>query len=108
MKLDSYSFKRIKNGNKTIELRLFDEKRKKLNLGDYIDFENSNDKCSVEIIGLFRYNTFKRLLDDFDMSYFGREINYSKKEFLIEMREIYSFENEKKYGVLGIKMKLIK
>ena len=38
MKLNEKPFNNIKNGTKTVEYRLFDEKRKLLNVGDNIVF----------------------------------------------------------------------
>ena len=38
MKLNNKPFNMIKNGRKNIELRLYDEKRRKLNIGDEIIF----------------------------------------------------------------------
>ena len=36
MKLNKSPFERIKNGTKTIEFRLYDEKRKQIKVGDKI------------------------------------------------------------------------
>ena len=41
MKLYSSPFEMIKSGEKTIELRLFDEKRQKVKIGDKIVFTNT-------------------------------------------------------------------
>ena len=38
MKLDKEPFEKIKSGEKTIELRLYDEKRRKIRVGDIIVF----------------------------------------------------------------------
>ena len=38
MHLDNGSFNSIKNGTKTIEMRLFDDKRKEMSIGDEITF----------------------------------------------------------------------
>ena len=38
MKLNKSPFERIKNGTKTIEFRLFDEKRQQIKVGDKIEF----------------------------------------------------------------------
>lgn len=38
MKLNDNPFAAIEKGEKTIELRLYDEKRKKINVGDEIEF----------------------------------------------------------------------
>ena len=41
MKLYSDSFEKIKFGSKTIEMRLNDEKRKAIKIGDFIEFTNN-------------------------------------------------------------------
>ena len=38
MKLNESPFNRMKKGTKTIEFRLFDEKRQKIKVGDKIEF----------------------------------------------------------------------
>ena len=38
MKLNESPFERIKNGTKTIEFRLYDEKRRQIKIGDKIVF----------------------------------------------------------------------
>lgn len=40
MKLNSEPFLKIADGTKTIELRLNDEKRRLIKVGDYIEFTN--------------------------------------------------------------------
>lgn len=70
MKLYEGPFNDIRLGNKTIEVRLYDEKRGKLELGDIIEFTklpDSKEKIQVKINGLLRYTTFKGLIDDFPL-----------------------------------------
>lgn len=52
MNLNNRPFKSIKEGTKTIELRLNDKKRSLLKVGDEIEFTNRdiNEKLSVDII----------------------------------------------------------
>jgi len=38
MKLNEEPFEKIKNGTKTVEFRLYDEKRKQIKVGDKIEF----------------------------------------------------------------------
>lgn len=40
MRLHPEPFEKIKNGTKIIEMRLNDEKRQKVQIGDKIEFEN--------------------------------------------------------------------
>ena len=105
MKLNNEPFECIKNGTKTIELRLNDEKRKLLTVGDYIEFTNRviNEKLLVEVIDLFKYNSFEELYKHFNKIEMGYSINEEANPK--DMKNYYSKEEQEKYGVLGIKIK---
>ena len=105
MKLNNEPFKAIKNGAKTLELRLNDEKRKQLIVGDYIEFTNrvTNEKLLVEVIDLFKYNSFEELYKHFNKIEMGYSINEEANPK--DMENYYSKEEQEKYGVLGIKIK---
>ena len=105
MKLNNEPFECIKNGTKTIELRLNDEKRKLLTVGDYIEFINrvTNEKLLVEVIDLFKYNSFEELYIHFNKIEMGYSINEEANPK--DMENYYSKEEQEKYGVLGIKIK---
>lgn len=105
MKLNNEPFECIKNGTKTIELRLNDEKRKLLTIGDYIEFTNrvTNEKLLVEVIDLFKYNSFEELYKHFNKIEMGYSINEEANPK--DMENYYSKEEQEKYGVLGIKIK---
>lgn len=105
MKLDNEPFKAIKNGTKTLELRLNDEKRKLLTVGDYIEFTNrvTNEKLLVEVIDLFKYNSFEELYKHFNKIEMGYSINEEANPK--DMENYYSKEEQEKYGVPGIKIK---
>lgn len=101
-------YERIAVGKKTLELRLFDEKRQKLMVGDTIRFSklpDLSDKLLVEIIGLHRYESFDELLTEIGLDYLGHD--KTKNEVLNSLQKIYTPEQEKKYGVLGIQITLI-
>jgi ASC-1-like (ASCH) protein len=111
MRLNANPFERIRLGKKTIEIRLFDEKRQEINLNDIIEFlmlPEMEEKILVEVRGLLRYKTFSDLLNDFSMSNFGYSDKYHKSEFMEQIYETYTREEEEKYGVLGIRIKVIK
>lgn len=105
MKLNNEPFECIENGTKTIELRLNDEKRKLLTVGDYIEFTNrvTNEKLLVEVIDLFKYNSFEELYKHFNKIEMGYSINEEANPK--DMENYYSKEEQEKYGVLGIKIK---
>ncbi len=107
MKLATEYFQKIKNGTKIIECRLYDEKRKLLNIGDKIEFsdaQNDTDKITAEVVALHTYPSFSELLNHFPIASFGAE---NKEDFLAVLKKFYSDEDEKKYGVVGIEIKLL-
>lgn len=64
MKLNERPFERIKIGTKTIEIRLFDEKRQQIKVGDQIEFSKLPDlqeKLLVDVVELYREDTFENL-----------------------------------------------
>lgn len=103
MKLQESPFERIKNGTKTVEFRLYDEKRKQIQIGDKIEFfklPDLKEKLVVEVIDLYHGKKFK---DIFEKLFTDKdEINRKVQS----MYTIYSSEKEKEYGVLGIKIKI--
>ena len=110
MKLNGSPFDRTKSGKKIIEIRLFDEKRQGVGLGDVIEFSKLpkvDERLKVEVVGLLRYQTFAELVNDFPMSSFGYLDGYDKSKFIEQIYEIYTREEEQKYGVLGIRIKLV-
>ena len=108
MKLRDKAFKSIKAGTKTIELRLYDEKRKLLNAGDVIEFTNIDTKevIKVEILQLHRFNNFDDLYKHFNKVPMGYEENEVANPS--DMEEYYSKEEQQEYGVVGIEIKLLK
>lgn len=61
MNLTPLPMQQIRDGRKTIELRLYDEKRKLISVGDTIKFintEDSNDALSVTVTNLFVFTSF--------------------------------------------------
>lgn len=103
MKLNESPFERIKNGTKTIEFRLFDEKRQQIKIGDKIEFSKLPDlqeKILVDVIELYREDTFENLF---------RKLYTDEEEIIRKTKSMYNYylpEKEKQYGVLGIKIKL--
>lgn len=104
MKLQESPFERIKNGTKTIEFRLYDEKRSKIKIGDQIEFAKLPDlqeSILVDVLDLYREDTFENL---FKKIYTDEDEIKSKTA---SMYQYYSYDEEKQYGVVGIKIYLI-
>jgi ASC-1-like (ASCH) protein len=107
MTLATEYFEKIKNGTKTIECRLYDEKRKLLKIGDIIEFinaQNADEKIDTEIMALHVFPSFSDLIDHFSIIKLGGE---NKEQFISVLKKFYSNEDEKKFEVVGIEVKLI-
>ena len=105
MNLQPRYFNYIKNGTKRIELRLYDEKRSKIRLGDTIIFSNpEGESLSTQVIGLLRYADFESLFQDFSIDLLADKA-MSKSELIQVLSDFYPAEEQQKQGVLGIRIK---
>lgn len=100
MKVQPRYYEAIKDGIKQIELRLYDEKRKEIKLGDTIEI--LKERILVKVIGLLHYESFPMLLRDFDSSILAGP-TVSKEELLRDLEVYYPKEKQAKFGVLGIR-----
>ena len=107
MKLWNDSFEAIKNKNKTIEMRLNDEKRSNIKIGDIIEFTNTMtlEKLKVKVDNIYKYANFEELYKHHDKI----SIGYKEEEIADpnDMLMYYKKEDVEKYGVLGIGIKLL-
>lgn len=102
MNLHNDPFVLIKEGSKTIEMRLNDEKRSLIRIGDKIEFQNnlSKEKMIVKVKNIYHYKTFEELYLHHDKMSLGyKEEEEAKAE---DMFAYYSEEKINKYGVLAI------
>ena len=108
MNLVDLPFNQIKEGSKVIEVRLNDEKRQNLKVGDKIVFTNTKTKEQIEkqIISLTKYDSFKQLFNCYDSILLGAR-GYNEEEYEQCMYKFYSKEQELKYGVLAIELNKI-
>ena len=106
-KLHTKPFAAIVSGHKTIESRLYDEKRRKIQFGDQIVFINSanpEQTVTATVVGLLRYATFHDLFSHNDPCKFGSE---SVEWLEDQINEFYSPEDQYLYGgVIGIEFRL--
>ncbi len=107
MRLHDGPFKLIKAGTKTIEMRLYDEKRQMIEAGDTIEFisRTTGEKQLTEVIALHIYSSFAEIYRDYDKVSLG----YAKDEKASpnDMEKYYSKEEQEKYGVVGIEIRNI-
>lgn len=98
-------FQKILEGKKTIESRLYDEKRKAIKIGDTLVFyTDGGAELSAEVIELLVDKTFEELFSTHSPDLFG---NPSKEFSLQEISQFYSEEDQNKYGVLGIRFEVM-
>ena len=110
MKLQTKPFEAIAGSSKTIELRLLDEKRQQVRVGDEIEFtelSESKRKVLTKVIALHRYPSFKELYKDLPLEKCGYSEDEIENASPEDMDTYYSSEEQKKYGVVGIEIELI-
>ena len=108
MQLQPSPFEMIRNGTKTIELRLYDEKRRKIRIGDTISFTNTGSKevLNVTVLELSVFDSFDALYRELPLSacgYTEEELDTASPD---DMNAYYSKEMQQKYGVVGIRIAL--
>ena len=109
IKLQPQYYNYILNGTKRIEIRLYDEKRQQIKIGDTIIFlkePDLNESFKAKVTGLLRYNSFEDMFKDFDTSILSDK-SMTKKDLINVLEQFYTKEKQKKYGVLGMRIELI-
>ncbi len=110
MRLTSSPLKMIREGTKTIELRLLDEKRKGISVGDTIVFvntEDENDILCVMVDDLYRFDSFEELYKNLPLLECGYTEDDIDSASPKDMELYYPKEEQEQYGVVGIKVSLI-
>lgn len=107
MQLQPSPFEMIRDGTKTIELRLYDEKRKKIQAGDTILFTNtaSKETVKVKVLELLVFDSFETLYSQLplpDCGYTKDDIDTASPD---DMNAYYPEELQRQYGVVGIKVR---
>ena len=106
MKLYPVPFEQIKTGEKTIELRLYDEKRQQVKVGDKIVFTNSTtgEILNTTVVKVHRFDSFDDLYKSLPLLKCGYTTESIEKAAPTDMEQYYSVEEQNKYGVVGIEL----
>ncbi len=112
MMLNDAPFQKIKSGLKTIEMRLFDEKRQALHVGDELVFQNRDspqDTLMTRIVGLHRFATFEEMTSVLAPHLMGYTPDWDARLAAGDhgMYAYYSREDEVRFGVLGIEVEVL-
>ena len=89
MKLKNEPFQKIKSGQKTVELRLFDNKRRQLDIGDDIIFtnlSNADERLAVRVKALYRYASFEELFNEISPEKCGNGRGQSRRRHLFHFQ----------------------
>ena len=107
MKVKTKYYNLLKSGGKVIELRLYDEKRQKIKVGDEINFSDTNnpdDNFNAKVINLHKAENFEKLCQIINIEDAGFD---TQTELLTILEKFYSKSAQEKYGVVGIEIKKI-
>lgn len=106
MKLSRGAFCKIADSSKTIELRLNDEKRQKIAVGDTIIFTcvDNRDIITSKVKALHKFIDFKVLYESLPLVECGYTSEQLNTASYADMYEYYTEEQIKKYGALGIEL----
>ncbi len=110
MHLKDEPFRKIEFGTKTVELRLFDNKRRLLDVDDniiFINLSDENERLAARVKALYRYASFEELFSDIAPEKCGFQNGKTIEEAAASMQKYYSKEQILHYGVLGIKIDII-
>ena len=110
MSLTPSPMESVREGMKTIELRLYDEKRQKISIGDTIKFINTQDALEtlfVKVEDLFVFDSFEELYKNLPLLECGYTKDNVDRASPCDMERYYSKKKQYKYGVVGIKISLI-
>ena len=110
MKLNPKYFEYVKNGTKRVEVRLNDEKRKSMKVGDTIIFQKEpelKEEINTQIVNLIVKRNFKELIRNLDVSEYSDK-SESEEKFLKDLYMFYTKNQVEKYGVVGIQIKIKK
>lgn len=110
MNLQERPYHMIASGKKNFELRLLDEKRKMIGIGDTIIFKNAeNDnatlRCVVRNLHVFAsFEELYRALPLDQCGYLLKEVPHASAK---DMEQYYTVQEQAQYGVIGIEIALI-
>lgn len=110
MRLHDAPYNMIGSGRKTIELRLYDEKRRSVCVGDEIEFLHSEKKGEAlicRVIALHVFSSFAELYSVLPLLKCGYTEDDVFSASPADMELYYSKQQQEECGVVGIEIELI-
>ena len=106
MKLNAEMFEKVKSGKKTYEVRLLDEKRQKVGVGDTIIFKKQPeliDGVVVKVVEARVFQSFEQMAMTLSLASVGFE-NKDARQVARYYHKIYTKQEEEQYGVVAFKI----
>lgn len=107
MNLVPSAFVKIAECSKTIELRLNDEKRQRINVEDTVVFNctSTKDIITAQVAGLHKFSDFEELYKELPLEKCGYTVAELDTAHYTDMEQYYTKEQIEKYGALGIELR---
>lgn len=104
MRLDSAPFAAIARGEKTVEMRLYDEKRRQIAVGDEILFSERGGTAALTatVVALHIFPSFTELYAAFPKEALGYAAGETAHPS--DMEKYYSPAEQRMHGVVGIEI----
>ena len=103
--LDNDVVEIVRKGIKDVEVRVNDEKRRQLKVGDTLVFLKrplDDEEIRAKVTFLDYYDNFNELVKHYEMKRLYLE-SYTKEMWIHEMERFYTEEEQTKYGVVAIR-----
>ena len=107
MNLAKEPYQKIVSGAKTIEMRLNDEKRQAVKVGDMITLKYDVHSIKVRVKALYKFDSFAELYAKLDLVKCGYSVEELATADPRDMLAYYTEEQQKRYGALGIEFEII-
>lgn len=110
MKIKAIYFEKIKKGEKIYEVRLNDEKRRAMDVGDVLVLKKEPDQVEelyLEIKDLVYFDSFDEMVNTLPSEKIG--FAGMEKQAIVDVyHSFYSPADERKHGVVAIKVQVMK
>lgn len=108
IKVKELYYNKIKTGEKIYEVRLLDEKRSLIKIGDILRINKEPELIEfldARVVELIKFKSFQEMAQTLPAKSIGF-IGCNTQEIVDTYRKFYSKEQEQKLGVVAIKLKI--
>lgn len=94
-------FRKLLDGSKTIDVRLYNDKYQKIRPNDIIEFDcrELNDKATFWVKGFLVFESANTMAEVLPPEIFGYD---NKEEVRVRLNRLFLYEDQHKYGLIGI------